>query len=28
LAQVHLTRESDGVEVDHLAGELFIIRWR
>ena len=28
LAKANLTREGDGVEIDHLPGELFIIRWR
>ena len=28
LAKVNLTREGDGVEIDHLPGEILIIRWR
>ncbi len=28
LAKVNLTREGDGLEIDHLPGEILIIRWR
>jgi len=28
LAPVSLTREGDGLEIDHLPGEVLIIRWR
>jgi hypothetical protein len=28
LTQVKLTREADGLELEHLPGELFIVRWR
>ena len=28
LSKVNLTREGDGIEIDHLPGEILVIRWR